>query len=65
MAICVWNAFIVNQNHGGWESNVNVAKQQLNQWITDLQNKYQLRSIKAIYKEANKLYDGYFMPLIK
>lgn len=65
LAICVWNAFIVNQNHGGWESNVNVAKQQLNQWITDLQNKYQLRSIKAIYKEANKLYDGYFMPLIK
>ena len=65
LAVCVWSAFIFNCNFGGWENNINIAKQQLADWILDIQKKYNLQNIKDFYKEANKLYDGYFMPLIK
>ena len=66
LAICVWNAFISNCNFGGWENDINKAKQTLQNWIKELSQQYKnLRTMKAIYKQANKLYDGFFMPSIK
>lgn len=65
LAVCVWSSFIFNCNNGGWEKNIEVAKKQLGEWILEIQQKYNFRNIKEIYAEANKLYDGYFMPLIK
>ena len=65
LAICVWSSFIFNCNNGGWENNIEIAKKQLGDWIIETQKQYNLRSIKEIYAEANKLYDGFFMPLIK
>ena len=65
LAVCVWSSFIFNCNLEGRGNNINEAKKILGEWIADLQNKYQLKNMNEIFCEANKLYDGYFMPLIK
>ena len=65
LAVCVWSSFIFNWENAIWENDLNIAKQKLGNWIADLQNKYQLKNMNEIFCEANKLYDGYFMPLIK
>ena len=59
LAVCVWSSFIFNWGHPLSESSIEVAEKQLAEWIIDLQKQYNLRSIKAIYKEANKLYGGF------
>lgn len=40
LAICVWNAFISNCNFGGWENDINKAKQTLQNWIKELSQQY-------------------------
>ncbi len=64
LAACVWSTLIFNCDFGGWLTDANTAKKYLSQWIADLQNKYQLRNMQEIFAEANKLYDGLFMPLL-
>lgn len=65
LAACVWSSLIFNCNFGGWLTDAESAKKYLSQWIVELQNKYQLKNINQMFAEANKLYDGLFMPLIK
>lgn len=65
LSVCVCSSFIFNWGHSLWENDLEVTKKQLGDWIVDLQKQYDLQNIKDFYKEANKLYDGFFMPLIK
>ena len=65
LAICVWSSFILNSGDCGWENEIDLAKQQLGEWIIETQKKYNIKNIREMYRYANELYDGYFMPLIK
>ena len=65
LAICVWGSFILNSGDCGWENEIDLAKQQLGEWIIETQKKYNIKNIREMYRYANELYDGYFMPLIK
>ena len=65
VALCVWSAFIFNYGTGVWDKNLTEAKQLINECIQYLRNEYNLQNMLDIAHEANKLYDGLFMPLIK
>ncbi len=65
LAVAVWSSFIFNRGIAGWENDLEIAKKQLGDWVVDISKKYGMQNILEIYQEANKLYDGYFMPLIK